>query len=118
MNERSSSGKPRVLIAGGGVTGLEALLALSDLAGERIELMLLAPEPDFVYKPLLVEEPFALGPAERHELAPLVEERGARLVRGALWGCGSQSTPRSSTTDLRPVTRCSSCASVAGSSRR
>jgi sulfide:quinone oxidoreductase len=86
VSEQSSSAKPRVLIAGGGVTGLEALLALSDLAGERIEMTLLAPEPDFVYKPLLVEEPFALGPAEHHELAPLVEERGARLARGALMG--------------------------------
>ena len=84
VSDESSSGKPRVLIAGGGVTGLEALLALSDLAGDRIELTLLAPEPDFVYKPLLVEEPFALGPAERHELAPAAEEQGARFVQRAL----------------------------------
>ena len=81
MSAQSPSAKPRVLIAGGGVTGLEALLALSDLAGDRVDLTLLAPEPDFVYKPLLVEEPFALGPAERHELAPLAEERGARFVQ-------------------------------------
>jgi sulfide:quinone oxidoreductase len=73
-----------VLIAGGGVTGLEALLALSDLAGDRVELTLLAPQPDFVYKPLLVEEPFSLWPAERHELALATEEKGARFVQGAL----------------------------------
>ena len=68
------------MIVGGGVAGLEALLALHDLAGDRAQLTLVAPEPDFLYKPLLVEEPFDLGPAERHELAPLAEEKGARFV--------------------------------------
>jgi sulfide:quinone oxidoreductase len=67
----------RVVIVGGGVAGLEALLALNDLAGDRVALTLVAPEPDFLYKPLLVEEPFDLGPAERHELQPLAAEHGA-----------------------------------------
>jgi sulfide:quinone oxidoreductase len=73
--------KRRVVIVGGGVAGLEALMALHDLAGERAELTLVAPDPDFVYKPLLVEEPFDLGPAEQHALAPLAEELGARFVQ-------------------------------------
>jgi sulfide:quinone oxidoreductase len=72
-----------VVIVGGGVAGLEALLALHDLAGDRAELTMVAPEPDFLYKPFLVEEPFDLGPAERHELAPLAEEKGARFVLAA-----------------------------------
>jgi sulfide:quinone oxidoreductase len=70
----------RVVIVGGGVAGLEALMALHDLAGDRAEITLVAPDPDFVYKPLMVEEPFDLGPAEHHALAPLAEELGARLV--------------------------------------
>jgi sulfide:quinone oxidoreductase len=70
----------RVVIAGGGVAGLEALLALHDLAGDRAELTLVSPQPDFLYKPLLVEEPFGLGPAEWHELAPVTEEMGAGFV--------------------------------------
>ena len=74
----------RVVIVGGGVAGLEALLALHDLAGDRAELTLVAPDPDFVYKPLLVEEPFDLGPAEQHALAPLAEELGARFVQKAV----------------------------------
>ena len=73
----------RVVIVGGGVAGLEALLALHDLAGDRAELTLVAPDPDFLYKPLLVEEPFDLGPAEQHALAPLAEELGARFVQKA-----------------------------------
>src|SRR6187455_1144702 len=73
--------KRQVVIVGGGVAGLEALMALHDLAGERAELTLVAPDPDFVYKPLLVEEPFDLGPAEQHALAPLAEELAARFVQ-------------------------------------
>jgi sulfide:quinone oxidoreductase len=74
----------RVVIVGGGVAGLEALMAVRDLAGDRADVTLVDPRPDFVYKPLLVEEPFDLGPAERHELAPLAAELGAEFVmRGA-----------------------------------
>jgi sulfide:quinone oxidoreductase len=73
-----------VLIAGGGIAGLEALLALSDLAGDRVEITLVSPEPEFVYKPLAVEEPFTPAATERHELAPIVEERGATLVADRL----------------------------------
>ena len=74
----------RVLIAGGGTAGLEALLALHDVAAERLEMTLISPEPDFVYKPLLVEEPFQIGPAERHELEPVCRGLGARFVLGSL----------------------------------
>jgi sulfide:quinone oxidoreductase len=73
----------QVVVVGGGVAGLEALMALHDLAGDRAELTLVAPEPDFVYKPLLVEEPFDLGPAEQHALEPLAAELGARFVQKA-----------------------------------
>ena len=75
-----------VVIIGGGVAGLEALLALQDLAGGRAELTLVAPNSDFVYKPLLVEEPFDLGPAEQHALAPLADELGAGFVQKAAKG--------------------------------
>jgi sulfide:quinone oxidoreductase len=74
----------RVVIVGGGVAGLEALLALRDLAGDRADVTLVAPEADFLYKPLLVEEPFDLGPAEQHALAPVAEELGARFQQVAL----------------------------------
>jgi 2-polyprenyl-6-methoxyphenol hydroxylase-like FAD-dependent oxidoreductase len=38
----------RVVIAGGGVAGLEAALVLRDLAGERVSTTLLAPEQEYV----------------------------------------------------------------------
>src|SRR5689334_21111568 len=74
----------RVLVAGGGVAGLETLLALRDLAGERVQCTLLTPESEFVYRPMAVAEPFARGSAARHRLDEIAAELGARLVRGRL----------------------------------
>ena len=82
MTDQSQISKPRVVIAGGGIAGIEALLALRDLAADRVEVTLVAAEPEFVYKPLMVEEPFGPQPAERHELAPAVTELGGRFVLG------------------------------------
>ncbi len=74
----------RVLIIGGGIAGLEALIGLSDLAGDRVAITLVAPDPEFTYKPMTVEEPFSPTPAERHELAPIAAEFDARFVQAAL----------------------------------
>src|SRR5450755_3816169 len=74
----------RVLVAGGGVAGLEALLALRDLAGDRVSLTLLSPENEFMYRPMAVAEPFARGHATRHSLNELAGRLGARFVPGAL----------------------------------
>jgi sulfide:quinone oxidoreductase len=67
-------------VLGGGIAGVEALLALRDLAGDRAALSLVAPDPDFVYKPLLVEEPFGLGPPEQRALEPMAQEHGAEFI--------------------------------------
>jgi sulfide:quinone oxidoreductase len=81
VNEEATGNGARVVIVGGGVAGVEALLALADLAGDRASLTLVAPQPDFLYKPLLVEEPFDLRPAARYELEPLAAEKGATFVQ-------------------------------------
>jgi sulfide:quinone oxidoreductase len=74
----------RVLIAGGGVAALEAALALRALAKERVTVELLAPEPQFWYRPLAVAEPFKLGEVQHLELAKLAAEAGATFSPGAL----------------------------------
>jgi sulfide:quinone oxidoreductase len=74
----------RVLVAGGGVAGLEALLALHDLAGGRVALTLLAPERQFTYRPMAVAVPFARGHMQRHDLADVARHVGAEFVRGEL----------------------------------
>ena len=67
----------QVLIAGGGVAALEALLALRHLAGDRVSIELHAPRRDFVYRPLAVAEPFGIGQALRFDLAEIAKSHGA-----------------------------------------
>ena len=74
----------RVLIAGGGVAGLEALLALRDLAGDRVELTLLSRDTEFVYRPMAIAEPFGRGRADRHPLADIAADVDAELIRDTL----------------------------------
>src|SRR3954454_1787807 len=73
-----------VLVAGGGVVGLETCLALRDLAGERVRCTLLTPEREFVYRPMAVAEPFGRGLAQRVGLDRIAADAGADLARGAL----------------------------------
>jgi sulfide:quinone oxidoreductase len=73
-----------VLVAGGGVAALEAVLALRELAGERVRATVLAPGPDYVDRPMTVREPFAGGRARRYDLAALVAGMGAEHVEGEL----------------------------------
>ncbi len=82
--------RARVLIAGGGIAGLESLIALHHLAGDRVEVTLVAPRPDFVYKPHLVEEPFTSEAAAHRELAPIAEEFGARFVQQGIEGVNAE----------------------------
>jgi sulfide:quinone oxidoreductase len=80
------NGKTRVLIAGGGVAALEAALALRDLAEGRVRVELLAPEPQFWYRPLAVAAPFKLGEVLHLELDGLARGIGASFTPGALVG--------------------------------
>lgn len=73
-----------VLISGGGVAGLEAALALRELAGDRIATTLVCPEPEFVYRPLRVFEPFAGPLARRYPLAEIARDIGLELKQDAL----------------------------------
>jgi sulfide:quinone oxidoreductase len=79
-----SYGGLRVLIAGGGVAGLEALLALRALAGDLVDLELLAPEPAFWYRPVAVAEPFGSAQAGHFELGEIAESVSAGFTLGAL----------------------------------
>ena len=81
MTESTAS---RVVIAGGGVAALETLLALSDLAHDRVAVTLVAPEERFSYRPMSVAEPFAKGHVRHYELSAIADEFGARLVRDAV----------------------------------
>jgi sulfide:quinone oxidoreductase len=76
----SRSGKLRVVIAGGGVAALETALGLANLAPERTEVTVIAPNSEFVYRPMVVREPFAYGAAHRYPLESIVHDAGATLL--------------------------------------
>lgn len=80
------SSKPRVLIAGGGVAAVEAMLALRDLAGDRVEVELHAPRQDFVYRPLAVSEPFVAGGLIEFDLDDLAARAGATFCLDSVTG--------------------------------
>jgi len=80
----SHQGKFRVVIVGGGVAALETVLALAELAPDRTDGTVIAPNTEFVYRPMVVREPFAYGPAQRYPLAQIVNDAGARLCEGEL----------------------------------
>jgi sulfide:quinone oxidoreductase len=72
------SGKPlRVVIAGGGVAAIEALLALRRLAAGRVSVELLSAEPQFWYRPLAVAEPFGRVDLHGLDLGSVADECGA-----------------------------------------
>lgn len=74
----------RVLVAGGGVAALEAVLTLRELVDSRLEITLLSPNPRFEYAPLSVAEPFDLGTAHRFELREILRDRGVDTIVDAL----------------------------------
>jgi sulfide:quinone oxidoreductase len=74
----------RVLIAGGGVAALEAMVALRTLAENRVDIELLAPDRDFFYRPLAVTEPFGTGEALRFDIRALATDCGAQHRLGSL----------------------------------
>ena len=76
--------RKHVLIAGGGIAGLEAMLALSKLSPDLTDVELLSSGSEFVYRPLLVAEPFGVSEALRLDLGQVAEETGARYTPGAL----------------------------------
>jgi sulfide:quinone oxidoreductase len=73
-----------VLIAGGGVAGLEAAFALQHLASDRVRVRVVSLGTDFVYRPLAIGEPFNRSHAVHMPLRELVQEAGAELISDAL----------------------------------
>jgi sulfide:quinone oxidoreductase len=76
---------PRIVIAGGGVAGLEACLALRSFLDEQeLAIDLLCPEPRFEYRPLAVLEPFDGAPTWTMQLETFAADQDVHLVRDAL----------------------------------
>jgi sulfide:quinone oxidoreductase len=74
----------RVVVAGGGIAGLETLIALRGLVGHRVALTLVAPEDDFTLRALEVFEPFGVGHPQRYALAEVAADLDAAFHRDAV----------------------------------
>jgi sulfide:quinone oxidoreductase len=77
--QRASRSPRRVVICGGGVAGVEALLALRALLEVGVELHLVDPNRQFVYQPLAVAAPFDLAETHLFDLAEIADEESAKL---------------------------------------
>lgn len=85
MSASVEGDRQRVLIAGGGVAGLEAALALRELAGERLAVELCSPRGDFVYRPFAVGEPYGAAAILRYDLEALSERIGVSFRLGGIF---------------------------------
>jgi sulfide:quinone oxidoreductase len=65
-----------VLIAGGGVAGVEAMLALRALAPHRVAITMLSSERDLIYRPVTVGEAFGRAEARVYPLRELLADAG------------------------------------------
>ncbi len=74
----------RVVICGAGIAGIEGLLRLRRLAGDRVDIVLLSPSPYLDYRPLAVMEPFGTTPPRRFPLDRIASDTGAHWVPEAL----------------------------------
>ena len=71
----------RVVVCGGGIAAVEGLLRLRRLAGDGVDVTMVAPDGDLRYRPLSVQEPFAAPGARRYPLSQVAERAGAELLQ-------------------------------------
>jgi sulfide:quinone oxidoreductase len=74
----------RIVIAGGGIAALEALVALRRQAPPGCRITLVSPNGSFAYRPLAVQEPFGRGGGRRFSLPTVTRDLSAAYVRDAL----------------------------------
>jgi sulfide:quinone oxidoreductase len=81
----STSHEPhRIVIAGGGIAALEALVALRAQAPAGCRITLVSPAGTFAYRPLAVREPFGRGGGRQFSLPAIARDLGAAYVRDAI----------------------------------
>jgi sulfide:quinone oxidoreductase len=74
----------RVVICGGGVAGLEALIGLHAHIQVGVDVHVVSPTRDFAYRPLAVAAPFGSGDMLHLDLAEISAQHGAHLHVDAL----------------------------------
>jgi sulfide:quinone oxidoreductase len=92
--------RPEIVIAGSGVAGLEAMLALRALAADRVHVTLLSPSTDFSYRPLAIAAPFGVGQVQQFDVKSIAQGTGASFRLGALAGVDAARRVLRTTRDL------------------
>jgi thioredoxin reductase len=92
MSAPSSSRPADVVILGGGVAGLEAMMALREHAGARVRIALVAAQQEFVERPMTVAEPFDRGTARRIPLERVAADFGATFIHAEAIGVNADAT--------------------------
>ncbi len=91
MGSHDSSRPPaRILIAGGGFAAVEAALALRALAGERVRLTLISPEPVLHYRPAATLDAFDDRAPLRYDLRAIAEDLGVEYHKARIESVASQ----------------------------
>jgi sulfide:quinone oxidoreductase len=73
-----------VVIVGAGVAGLEAALALRQFGDEHLAITIVAPDAEFVYRPMTVREPFASAAAARYAVDEIAHDLGVERIADRL----------------------------------
>jgi sulfide:quinone oxidoreductase len=76
----------KVVIAGGGVAALEALLTLRELAQDRVEIDLVTPNSEFINRPMELAALFRDERVQHFDLTRIAADQGATLVPDRLEG--------------------------------
>ena len=74
----------RVVICGGGIAAIEGLLRLRRLAGDDVQIDLVAPNEELVYRPMAVRQPFAFGAPSHYSLKRIAADADANWVQDTL----------------------------------
>src|SRR6478672_7039219 len=88
----------RVVIVGGGVAALEAVLALQALAGTYVRVTVIAPEREFTPRALDIARPLAGGQVKHLDLERFMTKHGGRFRRTAVVGVDVERRTLSCTT--------------------
>ncbi|MBS1869399.1 MAG: FAD-dependent oxidoreductase [Actinobacteria bacterium] len=90
QTSRSQMRPLHVVVAGGGIAGVEALLALRTLTGDAFTLTLVSPAEQLHYRPFAVLEPFSARATRHYDLAEICADVGVRRHRDAVAGVDAE----------------------------